>query len=394
MDSNTDRGDPQRQDDRRKVAVVTTTIRTPRFLAEVIANAERFGHAEQLSLVVVGDRKTPGDVAGYLADLARGRPANVAYLDLPRQRKLLRRWPSLDLFLRYDSIQRRNVGYLQAAVDGAEVIVSVDDDNFVTGDDFIGHHLAVGREVEVPVVAHPTGWWNVCGRLACDPPRRFYHRGYPKSRQDFHSGGEEVRVSRVRAVANAGLWLGTPDVDATAHLDEPINVVAMDPIAGHRTCALAPGTWCPVDTQNTAFDVSALAAMYLPVMLDPIGGCRIGRMDDIWMSYFLRVIADGRGESILHGPPLVVQKRNPHDRLADLAEELPGYLLTERLVEYLRGFKGEKESYRKAYLELIYHLRESAEADARLDGPQREYLRRLTQGMAAWHAAAAEITTA
>ncbi len=396
---NSDDGGPQRlhQNDRRRVAVVTTTIHVPRFLAEVLQNAEANGHGEQLSLVVVGDRKTPPDVGRFLRDLDRRYPAAVTFLDVPAQQKLLRRWPSLDLMLRYDCIQRRNVGFLQAAMDGADVIVTIDDDSFMTGDDFIGHHLAVGTEVEVPVVDHPSGWFNVCGRLLSDPPRQFYHRGYPKSQQDFSpvtegAGGHRVQRAKVRAVANAGLWLGVPDVDATAHLEEPIRVVSMEPIDGRRTCALAAGTWSPISSQNAAFDASLLPAMYLPVMLDPIRGYRLGRMDDIWMSYFLRAIADLRGESVLYGPPLVVQKRNPHNHLADLTQELAGYLLTERLVAYLRQFSTTAATYQGVYLDLIYHLRDSAEADEQLDEPQREYLRQLTLGMAAWHAATETVT--
>jgi len=382
---------PQRQDDRRRVAVVTTTVHVPRFLAEVLENARQYGHQEQVAVVVVGDRKTPAEVSEYLAELARRWATEVTYLDVPAQGKLLRRWPVLDLFVRYNCIQRRNVGYLRAALDGAEVIISVDDDNFVGDDDFIGHHLAVGREVEVPLLSHPSGWWNVCQRLLCDPPRRFYPRGYPKSRQDWQFGGHEVRMAKVRAVVNAGLWLETPDVDATAHLEEPIHVLGIHPIEGRRTCALAAGTWCPVNSQNTAFDVSTLPAMYLPVMRDVVGGYRIGRMDDVWMSYFVQAIAAGRGEAVLFGPPLVVQRRNPHDHLADLTEELPGYLITERLVGYLRRFESREATYRGAYEELIYHLRDSAEADDRLDVPQREYFRQLTLGMAAWLSAVRDI---
>ncbi|MBN2473990.1 MAG: hypothetical protein JXB62_05250 [Pirellulales bacterium] len=380
-----------RQDDGRHVAVVTTTIRVPRFLADVIENAERYGHGERLMLIVVGDRRTPPEVTEYVADLDRRHATVAVHLDVPTQQRLLRRWPALDLFVRYHCIQRRNVGYLQAVLDGAEVIISVDDDNFMTDDDFIGHHLAVGRQVEVPVVSHPSGWWNVCQRLVSDPPRRFYHRGYPKSRQDWRTGDHAVRPANVRVIANAGLWLGVPDVDATAHIEEPIHVTALAPIDGRRACGLAPGTWCPMSSENAAFDASALPAMYLPVMQDLIRGHSIGRMDDIWMSYFLRAIADGRGETVLYGPPLVVQKRNPHNHVADLAAELPGYLLTERLIEYLRQFATAETTYLGAYLDLTYHLHEAAETDAALDAADREYFRQLTLGMAAWQAAVADV---
>lgn len=378
---------PLRPDDRRRVAVVTTTVHVPRFLAELLQNAQTYGHGEQLTVIVVADRKTPPEVGDFLAELDRRYPATVKFLDLPEQQKMLRRQPALDMLVRYDCIQRRNVGFLQAARDGAQVIVTVDDDGFMTEGDFIGHHLVVGSEAEVPVVSHPSGWFNVCGRLRCDPPRRFYHRGFPKSKQDWTTGGHQVHVAKVRAVANAGLWLGTPDVDATAHLEEPIRVIGMDPIEGQQSqsCALAAGTWSPISSQNAAFDASLLPAMYLPVMLDPVRGWRIGRMDDIWMSYFLRAIADVRGESFLYGPPLIIQERNPHDHLADLTEELPGYVLTERLIQYLRDFRTSETTYPAAYLDLIYHLRHSSEADPNLQQPEREYLRHLTLGMAAWH---------
>ncbi|HZT81427.1 MAG TPA: hypothetical protein VFA26_14450, partial [Gemmataceae bacterium] len=249
---------PEPTADRRKVALVTTTIHVPRCLEAYLENADRHGHGEQVSVVVVGDRKTPAETADFLKELGRRHPARITYLGVEEQQKLLRRWPALDLTLRWNCIQRRNVGYLQAALDGAEVIVAVDDDNFVTEEDYVGTHLAVGREVRVPVVRHRSGWWNVCQRLISDPPRRFYHRGYPKSRQDWKAEGHEVERRVVRPVVNAGLWLKNPDVDATTNIEEPVNVVGMEPLAGSRACALAPGTWCPFNSQNTAFAVEAL----------------------------------------------------------------------------------------------------------------------------------------
>jgi hypothetical protein len=180
-------------------------------------------------------------------------------------------------------------------------------------------------------------------------------------------------------------------VDATTNIEEPINVVGLEPIAGSRTCAPASATWCPFNSQNTAFDIRTLPAMYLVVMLDMLRGYRIGRLDDIWMSYFLRAIADQLGDAVLYGPPLVVQDRNPHNFVRDLAEELAGYILTEKLVEYLRNFKTTERTYSGAYLELIYHLKEQSETDHTLETPEREYLRSMTLGMAAWHAAITDI---
>jgi hypothetical protein len=383
---------PAPEPDRRKVALVTTTINVPKCFDAYLANAAAHGHAARTEVIVVGDRKTPAATGAYLTDLQRRYGNRVTYLGVPEQQQLLRRWPALDLVIRYNCIQRRNVGYLQAALHAAEVIVAVDDDNFVGEGDYLGAHLAVGREVTVPVVSHPSGWWNVCSRLTCDPPRRFYHRGYPKGRQDFRpQEGTRVETATVRAVVNAGLWLKNPDVDATANIEEPLNVVAMTPVAGNDVCALAAGTWCPFNSQNTAFPIQLLPAMYLVVMLDPLRGYRIGRFDDIWMSYFVRAIADQFGDHVLYGPPLVVQDRNPHNFVRDLAEELAGYVLTEKVIAYLRQFKTVEKTYQGAYLDLIYHLRDQAEGDRELELPEREYLRLVALGMAAWHGAVADV---
>jgi hypothetical protein len=377
--------------DRRRIALVTTTINVPECLSAYLDNAEKHGYGDRLSVIVVGDRKTPPRTAGYLRELQKRYAARIKYMDVDEQKAMLRRWPALDITLRYNCIQRRNVGYLQAALDGADVIVAADDDNFVTAEDYFGPHLRVGTQVSVPVVKHPSGWWNVCERLVSDPPRRFYHRGYPKSRQDFKPTPAQVETATVRAVVNAGLWLESPDVDATTNIEEPIKVVGMNPVAGDRTCALAAGTWCPFNSQNTAFDIATLPAMYLVVMLDTVRGYRIGRLDDIWMSYFVRAIADQFGDSVLVGPPLVAQHRNPHNFVRDLSEELAGYVLTEKIVQYLRDFRTGARTYLAAFLDLIYHLKDAAEGDTAIETPEREYLRQMALGMAAWHGAVADI---
>src|SRR5262245_37300405 len=110
--------------DRRKVALVTTTIHVPHCLENYLENVERHGHGERISVIVVGDRKTPPTVGEYLAGLGRHFPASITYLDVEAQKPFLRRWPALDQALRYNCIQRRNIGYLKAALDGAHVIVS------------------------------------------------------------------------------------------------------------------------------------------------------------------------------------------------------------------------------------------------------------------------------
>ncbi len=88
---------------------------------------------------------------------------------------------------------------------------------------------------------------------------------------------------------------------------------------------------------------------------------------------------------------MVYQERNPHNFVTDLSRELAGYILSERLAVYLRDFKTSEADYLGAYLDLIYHLRDAALEDPEIEDPEREYLRQLTLGMAAWHQTIAEI---
>lgn len=378
--------------DRRKVALVTTTINVPRCIEAYMENIAQYGHSDRVEVIVVGDRKTPAGAATFLQDLHKRFGSTMKYLDVGEQQAMLRRWPVLDGVIRWNSIQRRNVGYLQAGIDGAEILISFDDDNFVHEDvDYLAAHAVTGTRAKIPVVRNESGWYNVCERLECDPPRRFYHRGYPKSAQSFEFGGETVGLQDVNVIVNAGLWLKNPDVDATANIEEPLNVVKVREVESTTRFALAYGTWCPFNSQNTALHRDLLPALYLVVMGDWLRGYKIGRLDDIWQSYFIRALGDQLGGHVAYGPPVVTQDRNPHNFTKDLSEELGGYILTERLIPYLRAFKTSSKTWSEGYLDLTYHLRESLEADPALDRPEREYLRQMTLGMAAWQEAVRDI---
>jgi hypothetical protein len=50
-------------------------------------------------------------------------------------------------------------------------------------------------------------------------------------------------------VVNAGLWLGDPDVDAVTRICNDINA---EQYTREQSFALARGTWCPFNSQNTA----------------------------------------------------------------------------------------------------------------------------------------------
>src|SRR5579883_554807 len=121
-------------------------------------NARRYGHSE-LDFIVIGDRKTPPETADFCRSLPH---YPCTYLDLAAQQAFLKPFPELWSHLRFDSIQRRNIGMLMAYTQGADVVITIDDDNFALDQDFVGFHSIASTVQDLPVYASTSGWFNVC----------------------------------------------------------------------------------------------------------------------------------------------------------------------------------------------------------------------------------------
>jgi hypothetical protein len=355
------------------VAIVTTTIFVPKLLQAYCKNAHDHAH-DDLRLVVIGDRKTPAEVGGFCAQLAATSGYAIDYQDLQAQERYLSRFPALRSHLPYDSIQRRNIGLLRAYEFGADVVITIDDDNLVGDDDFVGAHCSVGTEIEHTEVRADGGWFNVCQLLEERSGMTFFHRGYPHSMRQTLD--HKSRRTTAKVVVNAGLWLGDPDVDAVARMNAQLEAISVTP-AGADGVVLAKGTWSPFNSQNTALSRSAIPAYFLSPY--------VGRYDDIWGSYFLRVIMDHLGDSVRYGPPIVVQERNLHDHWLDLEQEQLGMRLTDRLVEGLRSVVLSGSTYQECYAELTDWLKGTFVSSEELEEDQRVALRLMGEGMSIWN---------
>ncbi|MFC1416695.1 hypothetical protein [Streptacidiphilus cavernicola] len=368
-------------------AIVTTTIRVPYLLRDYLAQFDRLGHPP-VSVYVVGDRKSPATTREWIASLPWGEH-RATYLDVEDQERWNARIPALRTLLPWNSIQRRNLGYLVAALEGAERIISIDDDNHVTDADFLAGHALVGATATLPAVSTPSRWANPSDVLVSDGPR-IIHRGYPTTRREtVEPWTLTPRTGRV--VVNAGLWVGEPDVDAISRIAAPAQSLGIKPDAA-LPFALDRGTYGPFNSQNTAFHRDLLPAAYLVVMGPEYRGVRIDRYDDIWMSYFTKALTDHLGDLVAYGGPLVRQDRNDHDLLVDLWGELPGMVLTERLVEAVRDTPLTGGDYLSCYRELIEGLRSRLTGD-RAAAPERDLFTAVLDGMDAWADICQEVTT-
>jgi hypothetical protein len=341
-------------------AIVTTTINVPHLLDAYVEDALAHDRA-LVGVFVAGDRKTAAGAAGHCDQLAQRTGVRVEYQAPDEQERYLDRWPELRDFLPWNSIQRRNVAMLAAYESQADIVVTIDDDNFLEQPDYLGAHAHLGETLELETAASDSGWWNVCELLDEERGIPFYHRGYPLS-QRWRDGRVTRSRTTARAIVNAGLWLGDPDVDALSRLYWPVNVTKPSRLYADRV-ACAVGTWCPFDSQNTALLREVVPAyVLLP---------EIGRYDDIWASYIVRRLSDVTGDVVTYGAPLVRQERNAHDYFKDFDAERFGLQNNERFVDALHACEIDSGSYAEMFSALSAQLPRRLPADGPYPTVQR-----------------------
>lgn len=307
------------------VALVVTSIAAPNdALRCLAAGAADHDH----SFIVVGDAKSPPDF----------RLDGCAFYDVAAQRdsgfEYARRCPT-------GHYARKNVGYLLAMRAGAPVLVETDDDNLPRP----GFWEARRRRQRVPVIAD-AGWLNVYGYFS---DAGMWPRGLPLDAvrhplPDFDGLPER----EIDCPIQQGLADGDPDVDAIYRLVAPLPQT----FRSDRRLALAAGTWCPFNSQNTTWFPDAYPLLYLPA------NCPF-RMTDIWRSFVAQRIAWANGWGVLFDRPTVEQRRNEHDLMRDFADEIPGYLDNGRIAQALDalelapGSANIADNLRRSYRALV-----------------------------------------
>lgn len=213
---------------------------------------------------------------------------------------------------------RKNVGYLLAMREGADAIVESDDDNRP----YPGFWKPFEVSQSVPV-SRGDSWINV---LRYFGDATIWPRGFPLDairRQP--PAFETLPVAEVACPIQQGLVDGDPDVDAIYRLTLPLPA-AMEQRS--RSVAVGDGSWCPFNSQNTAWAREAFPLMYLPAY-------STFRMTDIWRGFVAQRIAHANGWAVLYHEATVCQERNEHNLMRDFESEIPGYLHNRAICEGL-----------------------------------------------------------
>jgi len=370
----------------RSVEFVTTTINEPVFLEGYLENVVAHGHdPTDIGVTVVGDLKTPLSVREFCEGLTDEFGIDVDYLSVDDQRRLIEQWELLELdrYLPYNSIQRRNVGYLAAAAEGADVIVSLDDDNLAREDDIAGLFSTVGDSHEVLEVTTENNWYNPASMLTyeAESSRDIYHRGFPYSRRDTSQTYDYERTER-EVMVRAGLWFDVPDIDVITHLERGPRATSLREEFEDELVALGDETFAPVNTQNTAFHTDLMPLIHTIPMGQSVRGMEVSRFDDIWLGYFLDRVLHETGGTVAYGGPISTHDRNTHNLKRELEHEAVGVRLNEIVVDTLESIEIEGDDHGDYYRDLIRQFR--AEIDGEVDYEFEAYFNEMLDGMETW----------
>lgn len=372
----------------RKTDIVVTTIFEPAWLQGYLDNIRRHEHVDSVTLRIICDRKTPATV--YAAAAAAQRAGfNIDCPTLDEQQAYLKSLGLPDDFIPWNTDNRRNIGFLRSWQNGAGVLISIDDDNYCMGDsDFVGAHRVVGRSANTVAGARCAGgapWFNICALLGTTSPAQIFARGYPYMARGADSQAAQTPQPSddgALIAINAGLWLDDPDVDALTRL--ALAPRARSTVAGE--VILAPETWSPINTQNTALIRDAMPAYYYVRMGYPLQGLKIDRFGDILSGYFVQKCAKHLGHAIKLGSPVAEHRRTPHNLFKDLYHELAGIVIIEELLPWLQELKLAGSTYAEAYASLADSL-DAGSAHFKgfvWDEGGREFLKETTGAMRIW----------
>lgn len=289
-------------------AVVTT-------IYEVTTAVHQLNSAPNWCTLVVADKKSLASNQ-YLANATR-----VKYLTPEEQRTLGFR--SL-MHTPWNHFSRKNIGFLYAMRQGAEIILDFDDDNELLPGlwpvtNF--QNAEVGGRVQKVRNIGPVNPY-----LFFQPSSHVWPRGLPlnKAGMNILNCTETAMPDNIAVLQH--LARINPDVDAIWRLTQ---TGPFDFESQHETLVLGSGTWSPFNAQATTWMKTGFAAMRLPSTVH-------GRVSDIWRSYIAQPLLWNMNATVAFtSPRFSVPHRNPHNLEGDFEAEWPLYRQAGALIDHL-----------------------------------------------------------
>lgn len=232
----------------------------------------------------------------------------------------------------------RSYGFFKAWRDGADIIITLDDDCYPTGDQSLIMEHAKNLNQEVS-----NDWVST---LDFNKPR-----GLP-----FKLPKKPVMISH-------GLWRGVLDLDAPTQLAGNVKEEL------YTEKIIPKGTYFPMCGMNLAFRREVTPLMYFLLMGKDYQYDRFG---DIWCGVIAKKICDHLGFAIHSGYPLVEHQR-ASNVWANLKKEAPGLEVNEWLWQEIDKIELTSPSVWGSYAQIARKL-----------GLKGEYWDKLKQAMEIW----------
>jgi len=278
-----------------KKFIISTTINPP---TEAI---EKFDNLKDWNLIVSGDLKTPSNY----------KLKNGIYIGPKDQEKISKRLSNL---IGWNCIQRRNFAMILAYKQGADIIATIDDDNIPFSN--WGKNLLIEKKVKANKY--------ITKEEAFDPIsvtnyKHLWHRGFPLQILKTKNKTKDIKKINSYFDVQADFWNGDPDIDAICRMEHAPECKFQTSVFPFTSNKMSP-----FNSQNTYLKRKVMEHYFLFP--------HIGRMDDIWASYYV----EAKGFKVLYNKPSVYQQRNVHDLTKDMKKEYIGYENNLNLIKELK----------------------------------------------------------
>ena len=231
-----------------------------------------------------------------------------------------KKWPRLSKLVGWNCIQRRNFAILEAYERGAEKIALIDDDNIPYNNWF--KNIFLNKQIKCNEIKtnkkifDPVGYTN---------HSILWHRGLPLelvNNRKYKKGKKQL----IKPDIQANFWNGDPDIDAVCRM-----IFKPECNFKKNLFPFFSKKISPFNSQNTLITRKVIKDYFLFP--------HIGRMDDIWASFYVT----SKKYRVLYNEPTVYQQRNVHNLIKDFKDEYIGYVNSLKLVESL--YKNSENIY-------------------------------------------------
>lgn len=233
----------------------------------------------------------------------------------------------------------RSYGFYKAWQDGADAIMTLDDDCYPVNGMEIALHL-----VNL-VKSYPTQWMNTLNG-------EHYVRGFP------YGIRKESKV-----MLSHGLWKGSPDFDAPTELQSPQNVSYPEHMV------IPKGVYFPMCIMNVCFRKELIPAMY---QLLQGKDWEYDRFDDIWSGLIVKKIMDHLGYAVHSGKPYIEHRRQSNT-FDNLIKEAKGIKRNETFWKEVDAVQLTKTTAVECYQEFWEKFE-----------PEEEYFKKLKEAALLW----------